>query len=96
MTYVTGKREVFKSISPPPPNTRILGVGGAAAVQGIGTVQLPIIVDGFHKNFSIDNMLYAPDLPFNIILVKKLCFNKNRISTGISIKFNGPYYKIIY
>lgn len=95
MTHVTGRREAFVSIGPPPPNTRILGVGGATAVQGMGTVQLPIVVDGFCKTFSIDNVLYAPDLPFNIISVKKLCLNKDGTPTGIGVDFNGPYCEII-
>ena len=74
---------------------RILGVENATAVQGIGTVQLLILVDGFCKSFSIDNVLYAPDLPFNIISVKKLCLNKDGTPTSIGVEFNGSYCKII-
>lgn len=95
MTHITGQREAFVFISPPPPNTRILGIGGATTVQGMGTVQLPIIVDGFCKTFTIDGVLYAPDLPFNIISVKKLCFSKDGTPTGIGIDFNGPCCEVI-
>lgn len=61
----------------------------------MGTVQLPIIVDGFCKTFTIDGALYAPDLLFNIISVKKLCFSKDGTPTSIGIDFNGPYCEII-
>ena len=96
MTHVTDQREAFISICPPLLNTRILGVGGATAIQGIGTVQLLILVDGFCKTFSINNVLYAPDLPFNIISIKKLCLNKDETPTEINVEFNSPYCEIIH
>ena len=77
MSHVTGQESVFTNLRPPPPNTRILGVGGATTVTGMGRVSIPITVDGVNKNFVVDDVLYAPGLPFNIISIKKLCLWPN-------------------
>jgi hypothetical protein len=48
-----------------------MGVGGGVAVAGVGTVKIPIAceVNGkvYNKTFTIQNVSYAPGLPFSII-----------------------------
>jgi hypothetical protein len=95
MSHVTGQESVFTNLlRPPPPNTRILGVGGATTVTGMGRVSIPITVDGVNKNFVVDDVLYAPGLPFNIISIKKLCLWPNEKPTDLQISFVGATCEI--
>jgi transposase InsO family protein len=89
MTHVTGREDAFTHLLSPPPNTRIIGVGGAIEITGQGPVAIPIIVDSINKTFTIDNVLYAPGLPFNIISIKKLCLHPNGSPTDVVISFTG-------
>jgi transposase InsO family protein len=94
MSHVTGQEYVFTNLRPPPPNTRVLGVGGATAVTGMGRVSIPITVDGVNKNFVVDDVLYAPGLPFNIISIKKLCLWPNKKPTDLQVSFVGATCEI--
>jgi hypothetical protein len=93
MSHVTGQENVFTNLRPPPPNTRILGVGGATAVTGMGRVSIPITVDGIN-NLVVDDVLYAPGLPFNIISIKKLGLWPNDKSTDLQVSFVGATCEI--
>lgn len=93
-SHVTGDKNAFTNLMPPPPNVRIMGVGGVASVMGQGTVAIPISVDGKHKTFTIDNVLYAPGLPFNIISVKKLCQQPNGTRSDIEVLYTGDTCEI--
>jgi hypothetical protein len=94
MSHVTGREDAFTHLLPPPSNTRIIGVGGATEVTGQGPVAIPITVDDVDKVFTIDNVLYTPGLPFNIISIKKLCLYPNGSPTDIAVSFTGPICKI--
>jgi hypothetical protein len=94
MAHVTGQKEFFTEMGPPPPNTRIVGVGGTREVTGSGRVRIPIVVEGIKKDFVINNVLYAPGLPFNIISVKKLCLYPNGTDTDLEVSFRGSMCEI--
>lgn len=95
MSHVTGQGSVFSHLGRPPPNTRVVGVGGATEVTGQGKVKLAISAYGVDKTFTIDEVLYAPGLPFNIISVKKLCLYPNGTETDLRVTFSGNTCEIV-
>ena len=97
--HTTGQKRFFISMSNSPPGWRILGVGGAVEVQGVGVVELPIQISdkngGFiYKRLRIEPCLYAPGLPFNIVAQRALTPNGNT-ETGVDIHCAGWTCEII-
>lgn len=97
--HTTGQRRFFISMSNAPPGWRVLGVGGAVEVQGVGVVELPIQIEDknggvVYKKFRIEPCLYAPGLPFNIVAQRALTLNGNN-ETGVDIHCAGWTCEII-
>jgi len=68
-----------------------MDVDGSVAVAGVRTVKIPIAceADGkvYNKNFSVQNVLYAPGLPFNIISCRALTLTSMKDGEKASIRF---------
>ena len=98
-THVTGRRSLFETLRPAPPGKRVMGVGGGVAVAGVGTVKIPIAckVDGkaHNKTFTIQNVSYAPGLPFNIISCRALTLTKEGEKAGIRFVMDGHDLEIV-
>ena len=98
-THVTGRQSLFETMRPAPPGKRVMGVGGGVTVAGIGTVKIPIAceVDGivYNKTFTIQNVSYAPGLPFNIISCRALTLTKEGEKAGIRFMMDGHDLEIV-
>ena len=64
-------------------------------MEGIGTIKIPITVEGVKKAFIIHDVLYSPGLQFNVISTKKLCLNPDKTKTKVDIHFSGDLCQII-
>ena len=92
-TNVTGRRSLFGTLDSAPPGKWVMSVGGGVAVVGVGTVRIPIVcdIDGktHNKSFIIQNVSYAPGLPFNIISCRALTLTEDENKVGIRFIMDG-------
>ena len=98
-THVTERRSLFETLDPAPPGKRVMGVGGGVAVVGVGTVRIPIACEidskTHNKSFSIQNVSYAPGLPFNIISCRALTLTEDGNKAGIRLIMDGHDVEIV-
>lgn len=52
-----------------------MGENSQAEVQGYGDIELKIIRNEKRKTYSLEDLLYAPDLHYSLISVETLCAN---------------------
>jgi hypothetical protein len=82
-------------LDPAPPGIRIKGVGGYMDITHIGTVVLPVRVkvpntnQVIEKEFTINRVLYAEGLQFNIVSIRALTLDSSGNPTDVAFSFYG-------
>jgi hypothetical protein len=68
--HVCHRRELFKTLNAPPEGQGMLGVGGIRKPESIGTVVFfKTDSEGIEKEIELENALYIPDAPKNLISI---------------------------
>ena len=76
--YVCQRKELFKTLNAPPEGQGILGFGCIRKPEGIGTVVFLITdSEGIEREIELDNVLYIPDAPKNLISISKWSREQN-------------------
>jgi hypothetical protein len=67
---MTGNARLFRSLHNIKTNRKVRTGGGRLDICGMGTMKM---VDDHHAKINLENVLYVPDLPANLVSVRELC-----------------------
>eukprot|EP00957_Ditylum_brightwellii_P212332 15367190-Ditylum_brightwellii.AAC.2 len=72
MQHICNLKQLFKELHPALAGTGIVGIGGVSLPEGIGNVVFQITdKDGKKHTIELENVLYIPDAPQNLISINQ-------------------------
>lgn len=69
-SHMTGNRRLFRSLHRIHTSRKVRTGSGRLDICGIGTIRL---VDAHYAKVNLENVLYVPSLPVNLVSVRSLC-----------------------